>query len=170
MSIRGLILFGFEKDAAEHITGTFNIHHFDVTRLPDDNSALEIENGLRVDIQGSFVRGFGVHVVDFDPELHYTLCNRTRLLIQVPILDWFVLDCEPALRIEPIIQINLGNTNQIVTEKCIVVVCLDCETGGSGEVHLELIAFEELRLVGINLVVFALIELVFATMNLQERI
>jgi hypothetical protein len=65
--------------------------------------------------------------MNFDPKLDNTLSNCARSLKKITVFKWFIFNSKPALTVEPVIQIDLCNTNQIIAEEGIIIVSLNAK-------------------------------------------
>lgn len=91
-------------------------------------------------------------------------------MINLSVLDGLLVQILPLKVEKSILHVQDGLTNQLIAEDGIIIVDLDFDRGRTWEPSLEVILFVEARIWTINLVIVSLVDSLFITCNLKERI
>lgn len=128
-------LFGIEESLAVSVTSSLNIHHWDFLAVEHTNPELKIirrpwRNVIVCDIES-------LHWVDFNPHFESSLSDAGRFMEDLSVLDRFVFEAIPLDREVSVFEINLGSTDEIITEDHIVVHDRDFEGSCAWEYTLK---------------------------------
>jgi len=105
VSFMGLLV-GVKECFAVGVTGALPIHALNVFGIPNYNSDLKVLAGFRSDIPNRNVMYWDSSGVDSNPQLNNSLGDRRGGVIQLPILDRFILDALPFRREKPVFKVN----------------------------------------------------------------
>lgn len=163
MGISRVVVLGVEECADKDIASAFYVHHFNISCFPNNKSYFKFLHWLRINVDRWQGRLWRVNIMNLHPKLNDSLRDRTRIFIKIPVLNGLVLDCKPALAIEPVVKVNFGDADKIVAEEAVIIISLDHHTWRPRKLRLKLKAFKNLRLGCIELIIISLIKCFFAT-------
>ena len=163
MCISRVVVLGVEECADKDIASAFYVHHFNISCFPNNKSYFKFLHWLRINVDRWQGRLWRVNIMNLHPKLNDSLRDRTRIFIKIPVLNGLVLDCKPALAIEPVVKVNFGDADKIVAEEAVIIISLDHHTWRPRKLRLKLKAFKNLRLGCIELIIISLIKCFFAT-------
>lgn len=119
---------GFHK----HVTGALDVFSWDVFCLHHGESQLIFLDRLGSNIP--HFRGFTTTVIfrvfgfiDVDPAENSALSEACTGMVELPVFDWLVLDCSPFGAVQPVVEIDYGLADQVISEHIIIVICLDLQ-------------------------------------------
>lgn len=152
------------------VGAALHVHIWDVNCLPDHHSQLKLLLWLWLDLNRLLLSLFRVFLVDLDPHLDDTLSYGARLVEQVSEFDGLGLHGLPAEAVVPVIEVYLGDSDQLVSEEAVVVPALYLEVRSSWEVDQEIKRLVEVWLLSVQLVVVAVTVLFLAAPEDQVRV
>lgn len=85
------IFFAIEESFTEYIRGPFRIHHLNFLTIEDTYSYFKFLWWLLTDVPHLDFTVWGADWINLNPHFDNTLTNRAALMIDLSILDWFVL-------------------------------------------------------------------------------
>lgn len=164
------LLVGIKECFAVGVTGALPIHGLNVFSVPNYNSNLEILAGFRSDIPNRNVIYWDSSGVDSNPQLNNSLGDRRRGVIQLPVLDRFILDALPLRREKPVFKVNASCTNKFIAKYGVIVENLNVQGGTAREDRFKIEVFIKLRIRLIINIQVPFIVYLFAQINFEVRI
>ena len=91
-------------------------------------------------------------------------------MVKCSILDWLIFYALPFFIKVPIIKIQFGNTNQIISKEVVIIVSLHNQERSTWERNVEIVALVESWVSVVYLVVFSLVVHLRATFHDKIRV